>query len=201
MRSRPLAFVVAFLLVTGSVATVSEEGLNGGNQDSTGNPTDLTNSFEASGQITITDVDDSTFTVTLGVPTTPGLTSDGLPITWQLSGDGKALQGSTTAGTVILIAIDDAGNWTVDLVGPVDHANTSSEDLRSFNVPVNVNDGTTTVTLSNGIAVTVEDDSPVAFTPTTAQVDNVAGPATAHPSRSTSMLLLAATMSATWSSR
>ncbi len=152
-------------VVTGSVARVSEEGLNGGIPDSVGTPSDTTNSFEASGQITITDADDATFTVTLGLPTTPGLTSGGLPVTWQLSVDGQALQGSTSAGTVMFVAIDNAGNWTVDLVRPLDHSTTGVEDILGFNVPVNVNDGTTTTTISNGILVVVEDDSPVAVSP------------------------------------
>ena len=149
-------------MVVGSVTVVSEEGLPGGLVDSVGTPTDITNSLAASGQITITDADDTAFTVTLGIPTTPGLTSGGLPISWQVSPDGKSLVGSTTAGTVILVGINDTGNWTVNLVRPIDHSNTAAEDISSFNIPVSVSDGTATTTIPNGIAVTVEDDSPLA---------------------------------------
>ncbi|QZD91827.1 VCBS domain-containing protein [Qipengyuania xiapuensis] len=141
---------------------VSEEGfLANGNPDDVGTPSDNTNNAVASGQIGITDVDNSTFTVTMGIPTTPGLTSNGLPVTWQLSPDGQALVGSTTEGNVILIGIDNTGAYTVNLVGPVDHSNTSVEDVLGFSIPVSVNDGTTTTTLNGGITVVIEDDSPI----------------------------------------
>ncbi|WP_324829182.1 DUF5801 repeats-in-toxin domain-containing protein [Qipengyuania zhejiangensis] len=164
-------------IVTGSVAAVSEEGLPGGNPDTDGVPTDTTNSFEDSGQITIVDVDDSSFTVTLGLPSTPGLTSGGLPITWQLSPDGQVLTGATTAGSVIFVGIDDTGAWTVDLVGQIDHPDATVEDIFTFDIPVSVNDGTATTTITDGITVTVEDDSPILgdFSPATTSVPNFDG--------------------------
>ncbi|NNC53401.1 MAG: hypothetical protein HKO08_10235, partial [Erythrobacter sp.] len=148
-------------VLTPDAVTVSEEGLPGGNPDNVGNPTDTTDSFTASGQIGIVDPDSSSFQVTLSIPTTPGLTSAGLPIIWQLSPDGQALVGSTTEGTVILIGIDDTGAYTVDLVGQIDHSDTSSEDTVSFGIDVSVSDGSATTTLTNGITVTIEDDSPI----------------------------------------
>ena len=148
-------------VVTGDTALVSEEGLPGNNFDDVGNPTDMTNDVQASGQITITDVDNASHTVTLGEPTTPGLTSGGLTVNWQVSPDGKALVGSTAAGNVVLVAIDDDGNWTLDLVGSLDHADGSDENLLSFDIPVSVSDGVDSD--STTIAVTVEDDSPTAI--------------------------------------
>ncbi|WP_435417884.1 DUF5801 repeats-in-toxin domain-containing protein [Parerythrobacter aurantius] len=166
-------------MVTGSITAVSDEGLTGGLPDNVGTPTDTTDSFEASGKITITDVDNTTFVVKLVAPTTPGLTSGGLPVTWQASPDGKTLVGSTTAGTVLLVAIDDGGNWTVDLVRPIDHSNTSAEDILSFNIPITVSDGSATTLVPAGIALTIEDDRPVAVSAADMTATNGAGTYTA----------------------
>ena len=169
--------------VTGSAVAVSEEGLPGGNTDD--NPVapaeaDTTNSATANGSITITDADtNDTFTVKLGIPTQTLHTPDGLTaLTWQLSLDGHTLKGfsSDSNNPEVLVTIDDQGHYTVTLGGPVQHTNTTLEDLASFVVPVLVNDGTTTTTQSNGITVSIEDDSPVlgAFSPAANTVDNIA---------------------------
>ncbi|QUL37989.1 DUF5801 repeats-in-toxin domain-containing protein [Erythrobacter sp. JK5] len=149
---------------TATVAT-SDEGLAGGLPDTTGNPTDTTNLATANGTISITDVDDSTFTVTLSVPTET-LTSGGETIAWSLSPDGKTLTGSTTsAGTVLTVVIDDLGAFTVTQSARIDHADTTSEDVTGFTVDVNVNDGTTTTTQTDAITVNLEDDSPIITAP------------------------------------
>ena len=56
------------------------------------------------------------------------------------------------------MTINNAGVYTVTLNGPIDHPNTSAEDIKTIALPVNVSDGiaTTPTTLS----VTIEDDSP-----------------------------------------
>ena len=89
------------------------------------------------------------------------LSSNGQVIDWQVDpGTGKTLVGTAGVGgdPVITITINDSGQYTVDLDGPIDHPDTTAEDVISFNVPVNVSDGTD---ISTGIlTVNVEDDSP-----------------------------------------
>ena len=141
---------------------VSEEGLEGANADNVGN-TDTTNSETASGQIAVSDSDGDPLTVTLEAPpASSDFSSGGQMITW--SGDGtKTLTGSIFGGDeqqvpIITVTIDDDGNYTVTLLGPVDHPDTESEDNLSITVGVNATDGETTGTGS--LVVTLEDDSP-----------------------------------------
>ncbi len=158
-------------VVGNSTANVSEEGLTGGNPDTTGTP-DTTNAVIANGTITITDVDTSdSHTVTLTAPAT-ALMSGAFNVIWTGSGtntlhayadvDGS---GTFTAGDtpVMTITIDNAGAYTVTLQGAINHADATIEDLKSFGVTVNVNDGTTTST--GTLTVNVEDDSPKNFSP------------------------------------
>nr|WP_298897279.1 DUF5801 repeats-in-toxin domain-containing protein [uncultured Altererythrobacter sp.] len=146
-----------------AVAT-SDEGLAGGNPDSVGT-IDSTNSNAASGSISISDVDDASFTVTLGTPTDV-LTSGGETVTWSLSADSKTLSGSTVSnGTVLVVVIDDIGDFDVLQLGQIDHSDPNQEDHTSFSIDVIVSDGTDSTTKSDAILVVLEDDSPVAFTP------------------------------------
>ncbi len=150
---------------TATVAT-SDEGLAGGLPDATGNPTDTTNLATANGNISISDVDDSSFTVTLSLPTESLAVADGTAtgaaITWSLSPDGKTLTGTINGGatTAIAVVIDDTGAFTVTQSLPIFHSDTMSEDVTSFTVDVNVNDGTDTTTQTDAITVNLEDDSP-----------------------------------------
>lgn len=137
-------------------ARVSEEGLGGGITDEDGN-TDTTNSASASGQIAVSDSDGDPLTVSLLAPSGT-LTSGGTTIEWSGSGT-QTLVGSADSNTIITITIDNSGNYTVELSGPIDHSDSSSEDERSFTVPVSATDGDG---VSNGaLVVTVEDDSPM----------------------------------------
>jgi VCBS repeat-containing protein len=145
-------------VVGSAIARVSEEGLPLGLPDNTGN-TDTTDVVTKSGTISITDKDIETPTVTLS--TTATLFSGGVAITW--SGDGTAanhLLGKAGGVTIIDIVIDSSGNYTVKLLGPVDHGNTAQEDEKSFDVTVTANDGT--VSSTGTLTVIVEDDSPSA---------------------------------------
>ncbi|WP_375196238.1 VCBS domain-containing protein [Sphingobium sp.] len=144
--------------VGSGVAIVSEEGLTGGNADTSGTPTDTTNSVTAGGTITATDADGDAITMTLGDPGAV-LTADTLPVTWTGIGT-QTLTGSAGGVPVITITITNAGAYTVTLLQSVDHSGINVEDLKNFSVPVNVSDGTATVATS--IAVTIEDDSPIA---------------------------------------
>lgn len=165
---------------TATVAT-SDEGLAGGIPDNVGNPADTTNLATASGNIAIADVDDTVFTVTLSIPTESLAVADGsvsgAAIAWSLSGDGKTLTGTINGGTqtAITVVIDDLGAFTVTQSLPIFHPVTGSEDVVSFTVDVNVNDGTTTTTRTDAIAVNIEDDSPVAVVADAASGTNVAG--------------------------
>ncbi|HKT85488.1 MAG TPA: VCBS domain-containing protein, partial [Novosphingobium sp.] len=166
-------------VVTGSAVAVSEEGLSGGNADSSPAGSDTTNNATASGSITISDVDTTDdHTVKLGTPSQTVRATDGTLLTWSVSADGHTLKGYSTNvnNPEILVTIDNDGHYTVTLGGPIQHTNTVLEDLTSFVIPVLVNDGTTTVTQTNGITVTVEDDSPVlgSFSPAANTVNNVA---------------------------
>ena len=151
-------------------ATVSEEGLAGANADTVGT-SDTTNSLTASGIISITDPDNSTFTVKLTSPIT-ALTSNGQAIVW--SGDGTAtLIGKVGAQTIITATINNTGAYTVTLSGPVDHAVKGVEDVNSFGIGVNVSDGLATT--ASTLTVNIEDDSPVVISaPNNAVIETVA---------------------------
>ncbi len=158
-------------MVGNATATVSEEGLPGGIPDTDGT-SDTTNSdidsTALSGQsISVTDPDSGdvhTFTLSgnitdpsTGDPMT--LTSNGETVLWDTS-DSHQLVGYITDvnNPVITITINDNGEYSVDLDGPIDHPDTTAEDVLSFNIPVNVSDGT--ATSSGMLTVNVEDDSP-----------------------------------------
>ena len=160
-------------VVGNSTANVSEEGLTGANPDSVGSPTDTTNSVVATGTVSFTDVDSGdTHTVTLTAPANGSLKSDGFNVIWTGSGTNTlhAFQDANGNGVVDVgekaiatITINNSGNYTVTLQGPIDHADPTTEDINSFGVTVNVSDGH--VTSTGTLTVNVEDDSPVNFTP------------------------------------
>ncbi|MBY6216719.1 VCBS domain-containing protein, partial [Qipengyuania aquimaris] len=152
------------VVVTSTEVSVSEEGLAGGNPDNdpiSPSGVDTTDSATTSGAIGIADPDNTTFTVTLATPSTPGLTSNGETIVWSLNADENVLTGSTSAGSIIVVAIDDNGEFDVTLNGPVDHPDTTSEDNLFIDIGVSVSDGASTTSLATGIRVYVEDDSPI----------------------------------------
>ena len=146
-------------IVTQATATVSEEGLLGASADNNGSTStnDTTNAREASGHITVNDVDNSQLTLTLSGPS--GLSSGGAAITW--SGDGSAsnpLVGSAGGKTVLTATIDANGDYKIALQAPIDHTG-AGEDVRSIDLTVKASDGkaigTGTLTLN------VEDDAPL----------------------------------------
>ncbi|WP_354469124.1 type I secretion C-terminal target domain-containing protein, partial [Marinobacterium sp. MBR-109] len=151
-------------IITTDAVIISEEGLANGLPDNEGN-SDTTDSAVASGQVMASDVEGDALTYSLSAPVI-GLTSGGQPVTWSGNGTGTnglvgatQLTGATAMATVLVVSIDSNGAWTAELQGPVDHADTSSEDTLAFDIGVTVSDG-------NGgsdtgfLTVTVEDDSP-----------------------------------------
>ncbi|MEZ5681362.1 MAG: Ig-like domain-containing protein [Erythrobacter sp.] len=170
--------------LTADSVAVSDEGLANGNPDNTGN-LDTTDLATASGQVVITDVDDSTFTTTLSIPTETLAVADGsvsgASITWALSNNDQTLTGTINGGTetAIVVTIDNSGNFTVTQSLPIFHSNTSEEDDTSFTIDVSANDGATTTTLTDAITVSLEDDSPVAVVADSMTATNAVGTYTA----------------------
>ncbi|MFM5243306.1 type I secretion C-terminal target domain-containing protein, partial [Aeromonas rivipollensis] len=152
-------------------AVVSEEGLAGGIADTAGN-SDTTDSVAASGKITVGDLDSQdSLTISLSGPS--GLTSGGTAVQWSWNATTKVLTGYTgTAGAADYKAVVEVkltapnvsgkGDWTyeVTLKGPLDHADTTQEDKLSFQLDVEVSDGSGST--KGKLDVSIEDDSPIA---------------------------------------
>ncbi len=157
----------------GSATTaVSDEGLPGGLLDTEGSP-DTTDLAVRTGTIPVGDVDGDTLTVSIGIPAT-SLESGGQPIVWDNS-DPNLLLGKVGTTTIISVAIDDDGDFTVSLLGPIDHPDTGIEDALELIVPVSVSDGIATVLNPAALTIGLEDDSPIAVAPVGTSLVNVAG--------------------------
>ncbi|RZL10887.1 MAG: tandem-95 repeat protein, partial [Rubrivivax sp.] len=143
------------LVAAGSVS-LSEEGLANGLADSNG-AVDTTNSTTASGQLTLTDVDGGSVSLSLSGPS--GLSSGGVAITW--SGSGTAadpLVGTAAGHTVLTASIDGQGRYQVNLQAPVDHPDTTQEDVLGIALTVHADNGTATSTST--LTLQLEDDAP-----------------------------------------
>uniref|UniRef100_UPI00283A9C63 type I secretion C-terminal target domain-containing protein n=1 Tax=Aeromonas hydrophila TaxID=644 RepID=UPI00283A9C63 len=151
-------------------AVVSEEGLANGIADTVGNP-DTTNAIKASGTLSVGDIDSSTLNISLNGPA--GLTSGGAKVQWSWDAGSKTLVGYTGAiggadyKAVVEVKLmapnaSGKGEWTYDvtLKGSLDHADMTSEDKLSFQLDVEVSDGSGVT--KGKLDVSVEDDSPVA---------------------------------------
>ncbi|WP_421311186.1 type I secretion C-terminal target domain-containing protein, partial [Aeromonas sp. 603757] len=149
---------------------VSEEGLANGIADTVGNP-DTTNAIKASGTLSVGDIDSSTLNISLNGPA--GLTSGGAKVQWSWDAGSKTLVGYTgviggadyKAVVEVKLTAPNAsgkGEWTYDvtLKGPLDHGDTTSEDKLSFQLDVEVSDGSGIT--KDKLDVSVEDDSPIA---------------------------------------
>ncbi|MBD0786806.1 tandem-95 repeat protein [Vibrio sp. Y2-5] len=143
---------------------VSEEGLSAlsANPDSEGT-SDTTNDSIAQGTFAVSDVDtdSSDLSVSLIAPDV-ALYSNNVAIEW--STENGNLVGKAGNETILVISLSqDSSNpssysYTVTLLGSLDHSDKTAEDTLSFDVGVEVSDGTNTV--KDSITVTVEDDSP-----------------------------------------
>ncbi|MFM5064308.1 type I secretion C-terminal target domain-containing protein [Aeromonas caviae] len=151
-------------------AVVSEEGLANGIADTVGNP-DTTNAIKASGTLSVGDIDSSTLSISLNGPA--GLTSGGAKVQWSWDAGSKTLVGYTGAiggadyKAVVEVKLtapnaSGKGEWTYDvtLKGPLDHGDATSEDKLSFQLDVEVSDGSGVT--KGKLDVSVEDDSPIA---------------------------------------
>ena len=149
------------ITITTDPVRVSEEGLPSGIADGNFYPDDTTNLTEQSGTFDVfrTVGGPLEFSLTAPVET---MTSGGQVLTW--TGDGtQHLVGSIVydgegSDPVIDIVIDNDGNYTVKLLGPVTTRIPRPKIVASFNVSVVVTDGI--VTSYGTLAVGVEDDAP-----------------------------------------
>ena len=143
--------------VTSASVNVSEEGLVGGLQDTTGNP-DTTNASSIEGHLQISNAAGN-LTITLSQPSEV-LTSGDVAVTWLGSG---TQQLTAMAGThaVATVSVDNSGHYAFKLLAPVDHSGVNVEDVKTINFGVNVADGITSATST--LSVSIEDDSPVAI--------------------------------------
>ncbi|MCL1155771.1 type I secretion C-terminal target domain-containing protein, partial [Shewanella chilikensis] len=158
-------------IVTTTNAVVSEEGLTNGLPDSNGS-SDTTDSATANGTIQLQDVDGDALTVSLTLPS--GITSGGQAVTWQWDVATHTLTGSVGNLAVMTVVLtppagNGSGDWDyqVKLLGPIDHPDTSIEDVKDITFEVNVDDGNGG-TVSGSFVVSVEDDAP--YMPDTAPV-------------------------------
>ncbi|MBC8798296.1 immunoglobulin-like domain-containing protein, partial [Shewanella algae] len=158
-------------IVTTTNAVVSEEGLTNGLPDSNGS-SDTTDSATANGTIQLQDVDGDALTVSLTPPS--GITSGGQAVTWQWDVATHTLTGSVGNLAVMTVVLtppagNGSGDWDyqVNLLGPIDHPDTSIEDVKDLTFGVSVNDGNGG-TVSGSFVVSVEDDAP--YMPDTASV-------------------------------
>ncbi|MDO9623764.1 MAG: cadherin domain-containing protein, partial [Pseudomonas sp.] len=137
--------------ITNSSQLVSETGLK--------SATDADTSNLATGKVTITH--DSATTVTLVTPSATVLKSGGTTVNWTLSTDGKILTGSAGSEAVITISIDDLGNYTINLLKPIDHPDITSADVLNLNVGVMVKDAYNNESTGT-LTVQIQDDVPTA---------------------------------------
>jgi len=138
-------------------SNLSEEGLDHGLVDSVG-VDDTTDSILNRGRF---ELSDAVLGVSLEIPTDT-LTSGGEGIVWNLSDDGQNLVGSTSKGEVVRVAIDDNGNYTTELVGAIDHSDTTVEDQLALAINVNVADEQGEIETTQ-LNLVIEDDAPVVF--------------------------------------
>ncbi|AUV86143.1 Calx-beta domain-containing protein [Vibrio campbellii] len=144
-------------IVEGVTLNVSEEGLGNAIADdfALNGFMDTTDSTLDMDQLTLGQTVDS---VALNVPTA-NLTSNGEVIIWALSNNDQLLVGSADGEEVIKISVNDTGAISTELLGPIDHPETSGEDSLNIEVPVVVSNalGLTNSAVAN---VVIEDDSP-----------------------------------------
>ncbi|QYJ86454.1 retention module-containing protein [Shewanella mesophila] len=156
-------------VINAGSTVVSEEGLSAGIIDNIGDPSDETDLKTNDGVITFTDpdaTDSSAFAISLSGPSI-GVYSDGQLVSWSWNSQTNTLTGSvdnTAIMTIVLGSVtgDTSGYsvaYTVNLLGPVDHALNSIEDIMQLNFGVTINDDSADV--STTFSVTVEDDSGV----------------------------------------
>ena len=115
----------------------------------------------ATGNLTITDSDSSSFSISLSGPT--GVTSGGQSVTWSGGTAGTDLVGSAHGSEVLRVHMTNSGAYAVTLSGPVDQATGSGANVIGLNVGVNVSDGIATT--ASTLTVNIEDSVPILNAP------------------------------------
>ena len=143
-------------------AIVDEDGLPGG---IAGGINDVAGErIAATGSLGYDFGDDGQGSFSWSTANLPSLTSNGSPVTWTLSGNGRSLVGFDGNGDrVISVQLTDVTNGTykVVLAKPLDHSNPDVEDDINFNVGYTITDSDGD-SASGVLKVTVDDDMPVA---------------------------------------
>ncbi|MEZ9388284.1 VWA domain-containing protein, partial [Vibrio lentus] len=88
-------------------------------------------------------------------------TSAGQNITWSSSNGGQTLIGSANGLAVITAIIDDVGNYSVTLNGPVDHLD-ANVPLDEMSIDIGIVASNEAGTQTGSISLTIDDDVPVA---------------------------------------
>ncbi|EHS49504.1 hypothetical protein PDO_3172, partial [Rhizobium sp. PDO1-076] len=145
---------------------ISEEDLSTGLKEGD----DGSDSSTITGTFAGTDFENTALTYTFGLPAT-ALSSGGTPLVWSIDANG-VLEGRAGAdGPVIIRAEISGSTYTITLLGPIDHPDTSQEDSIDLQIPVTVTDvdnGTDTAIMT----VRIEDDSPEAGANNNVQLDD-----------------------------
>ncbi|WP_442487638.1 Ig-like domain-containing protein [Halomonas litopenaei] len=143
-------------------AVVDEDGLPGG---IAGGINDVAGErLVATGSLGYDFGDDGAGSFTWNTADLPELSSNGSPVSWSLSGNGRSLVGFDGNGDrVISIQLTDVANGTykVVLARSLDHSNPDVEDDININVGYTITDADGDSAIGS-LKVVVDDDSPVA---------------------------------------
>ncbi|MBI2256394.1 MAG: hypothetical protein HYU58_17355, partial [Proteobacteria bacterium] len=167
---------------TAGQALVDEDFLTAGNHDATASTGDDAGGASATGSWS-TSHGDPTVTVTVdgiinGVTATGATALDGSAILWFTSGSGlpAVLHGKTTAGgsDFFTLTVNANGTWQFDLLQPVKHSGTDSEDpnviLNSVTLKATDADGDTATAQ---IKIAIDDDMPLAVDDSTLTITTI----------------------------
>jgi len=148
-------------VVVAGVANVSENLLSGGLPAASGDT--FPQQKVSTGNLTITDPDNASFTIDLTAPATP-LTSGGQTVTWTGGTGGTDLVGLAAGSVEVLrVHMDNTGAYTVTLSGPIDHPTGAGANILPLGVGVSVSDGLATT--NSTLTVNIEDSVPVLNSP------------------------------------
>ncbi|MFO2950889.1 type I secretion C-terminal target domain-containing protein, partial [Legionella pneumophila serogroup 1] len=107
----------------------------------------------------------------------PALSSGGVALTYAVSGN--TLTASAGSTQVFTFTLNANGNYTFTLLAKLDHPAGADENDIAINlgsvIRATDSDGDTVVAAADGLVITVDDDTPVAFTPEEGFVTNQAG--------------------------
>jgi T1SS-143 domain-containing protein len=147
------------------IVSVSEEGLAGANADAVGNPEDTTNSTMVSGTLNLGNL------TNVAVTGPSGITSEGQPVTWNgsITAGVYTLTGTAGGKEVAVLTLSTSGAYTFTLKQPIDHPMASLENILGLGFTIASTDGVGTT--NSTLMINVEDDSPIAASNTTYNVD------------------------------